>query len=128
MIELGARENGYTVRLVGEIPLDETQEFGLELQDELAGIDRPFVLLLDAQALVHFEPEASVCFEEALEEACSLPLQRLAVLTVSTAHALPFYQMAGRLGLSDRYLFLDLSASPDWEAELEEWLGAAVPA
>jgi hypothetical protein len=123
MIQLLQQPFGYEIHLEGLITRAMAQDFALELDDELAGISQDFSFSVDARGLIHFEPEASVAFEEALDRARAHGLRRMAVLSASTAHAPEFFQMADRIGLAGQYRYLD--RAPSSAEELLRWLAPA---
>jgi len=122
MIHLEERFNGYTIRLEGDIHLDEVRQLCLDLQNELAGASDPFVLVLDVRLLRHFHADAQAALEELLERSREDGLRRVSAIAVSTAFATLFCDMMVRADLMDIYQYMDISYEPDWRMELDAFL------
>lgn len=124
MFELTQRKNGFALRLEGLVDLGQMRRIDFQLQDEWAGMNSGFCLLVDARAFHMFTAEAQALFEHLLEEGRAQGLQRITVLGVSTGLAMVFCNSMIRTDLMPHYQFMDTSYEPNWKQEIEEWLNA----
>jgi hypothetical protein len=122
MISIRPREHGYALTLEGALDLEVLRELSLQMRDERAGSDDPFVLVIDARNFRHFTADAQACFEEMLEELLQSGLVRVTVLAVSTALANLFCAIMVRTEVMPMYQFLDLEYENDYQKEMENWL------
>lgn len=122
MIHLSSRPDGYDIQLEGDLTLEQVQVLSIQLQNELAGGEDAFVLVLDARTFRHFHADAQALFEEMLDVCRKKGLHRICVLALSTAFATLFCDIMVRAELMDQYLYMDIAYEPDWHAELESFL------
>jgi DNA-binding LacI/PurR family transcriptional regulator len=122
MMVLHARERGFHVEFNGKVGGGEFKTLERQLLDELAGMDEPFVLVLDVRTFRHFSADAQADLEILLRHLLDHGLSRIAVLAASTAYAGLFCEMMVRIEAMDLYAYIDAAYEQDWEQELEEAL------
>lgn len=110
------------VRLEGLLKLEDLQTLSFQLRDEWAGMNKPFVLVIDARSFHLFSTDAQALFEELLEEALECGLVRVTVLAITTALASLFCTIMVRTEVMPLYQFLDLAYEENFESEMENWL------
>lgn len=124
MIELIYRRNGFILRVEGIVDMEQMRVLTFQIQDEFAGIEGEFILLIDARTLKHFTADAQAAFQELLETSREQGMVRLTVLGISTALASLFCSIMVQADMMDHYQFLDLAYESDWKAEMKSWLDA----
>jgi indole-3-glycerol phosphate synthase len=122
MIEISYRKHGFITRLTGIVDMEAMRSFRFQMEDELAGTEGEFVLLVDARNFQTFTADAQAGFEELLESAREHGMVRVSVLGISTVLASLFCSIMVQTDLMESYQFLDLAYETDWKNEMKTWL------